>query len=141
MAGLVGGFDRFFDKGVDDCDLKRGADIGEVSLGIIELLKLIKNGCFKSREGEVEGSLFEVGAGKSKGFWVALMGVIFDFRTTRIGQFEHAAYLVESFPSSIVDGAADESVLSVFLNIDKHGVPSGNDKAEVSRDCSFSEER
>jgi tryptophan synthase beta subunit len=67
--------------------------------------------------------------------------VLFDFGAAGVGELEHAADLVEGFAGGVIDGAADELVLSVCLHIDEHGMAAGNDEAEVGWDCSFFEER
>lgn len=139
VAGFARGFDRFFDESIDDGFLKRGADIGEMSLGVVELLELVKNGCFEAGKGEVERAILEVGAGKDEGFGITLASVLFNFGSAGIGELEHAADFVEGFARCVVDGAPDELVLSVRLHVDEHGVTSGDDKTEVGRDRSVFE--
>ena len=141
VAGLAGGLDRFFNEGIDDSSLERCADVGEVCLGIVELLELIKDGGLEAGEGKMKGRVLEMSAWEGEGFWVAFAGVLFDFGPTGIGELEHAADFVEGFAGGVVDGAADELVLSVRLDVDEHGVAAGDDKTEVGRDCSFFEER
>ena len=140
MTALAGGFDCFFDEGINDRSLERSANVGKVGLGIVELLELIKNGGFEAGEREVKGGVFEVGSGKGEGFGISFAGVLFDFGPAGVGAFEHAADLVEGFAGRVIDGSADELVLPVCLHIDEHGVAAGNDEAEVGWDGSSFEE-
>jgi hypothetical protein len=57
--------------------------IGEVSLGIVELLELIENGGFEAGEREVKGGVFEVGSGKGRRLLGFLRGRAFRFRGRR----------------------------------------------------------
>ena len=85
-------------------------------MGVVELLKLVENSSFKARKGEVEGSVLKMGTGKGERFGVSLAGVFFDFGAAGVREFEHAADLVEGFATGIIDGAADELILSVCLD-------------------------
>ena len=75
MAGLTSGFNCFFDQDINDGILKGCAEISEVSLGVVKLLNLVKNSSFKTRKGEVKGSVFKMGTGKDEGYRDSLAGV------------------------------------------------------------------
>ena len=108
VAVLAGGLDRFYNEGIDDSSLEGCADVGEVCPGIVELLKLIKDGGLEAGEGKMKGRVLEMSAWEGKGFWVAFAGVLFDFGPTGIGELEHAPDFVECFAGGVVDGAAYE---------------------------------
>ncbi|MFT6239686.1 MAG: hypothetical protein ACJAQT_001767 [Akkermansiaceae bacterium] len=134
VAVFLRGVDCFFDEGVEDGFLERGADVGEVGLGFFDLLELVEDGGFEAGEGEVEGGVFKDGTGEAVGFGVTLAGVLFDFGAAGVGELEHAADFVEGFACGVVDGSPNKVVLAVGRDSDEHGVTAGDDEAEVRGD-------
>ncbi len=103
-------------------------------LGIVQLLKLVKNGGLQSGKGKVEGRVFETGAWKLKRFGVAGAGVLFDLWSAWVGQLEHSPDFIKRLSSRVIDGSPHEVIVSKPLHVDKEGVAAGNDKSEVRLD-------
>lgn len=106
-----------------------------------ELLELIEDGGFEAGEGEVQRVILEDGAGEGEGFGVSFAGGFFDFWSAGIGEVEHAADFIEGFAGGVIDGAPEKLVLLEAVDLDQHGVASGDDEGEVWRDGFLGDER
>ena len=109
--------------------------LGQTALAFDQNVSLTDQGGFQPREAHVAPVAIQHGTGKTETVGIALHRGLFDRRTTRLRQPQHAGGLVKRLARRIVDGSAetlkfvrsfDDQQLAMTARDQKHKVRKGN---------------